>query len=319
MTRSTFFWRLSVVAAVVAAALLAVLGRSFHGGNSGMALVRNKIAVVPIYDEIRSPEEIVRVLKRYRDNVPGVKAVVLAINSPGGGVAAAQEICETVQSLKDEDIVVVAALGSIAASGGYYIACGADRIVANSGTLTGSIGVIMESMNAKKILDKVGLDFEVIKSGEFKDAGSFARGLTPRERVLFQGVIDDVYGQFIDIVSTNRREPLREALAKKNGRGTVADKISDIQLRSYVRGFADGRVFSGRKAMELGLVDELGGLEKAIEVASDLADLDHPEVVTYRPPRPFGEWLTGISKADVVGLARQSLGSASPRFGYFAW
>lgn len=319
MTRSTFFWRLGIVAAVVVAIFSAFLGREFRGKNTHLGLSRNKIAVIPIVGEIRNSEEIVRVLKRYRDDVPGVKAVVLAINSPGGGVAAAQEICETVQSLKDNGITVVAALGSVAASGGYYIACVADRIVADSGTLTGSIGVIMETMNAKKILDKVGLDFQVVKSGEFKDAGSFARSLTPRERVLFQGVIDDVYGQFLDIVTISRLVPLREAFAKKSGRGAGNAKISDAELCGYVRSFADGRVFSGRKAMTLGLVDELGGLEKAIDVAADLADIDNPAVVTYRAPRPFGEWLTGISRADVIGFARESLGSTSPRFGYFAW
>ncbi len=317
MDRPTLLWRLAIACAVLAAVGIALAARQMHGIDPRSALSRDKIAVVPIYDEIRSADEIVHVLAHYRDDVPGIKAVVLAIDSPGGGVQASQEICEAVQSLKDDGIVVVAALGSVAASGGYYVACTADKVVADPGTLTGSIGVIMEMMNAKKILDKVGLDFEVVKSGEYKDAGSFSRGLTPREKILFQGVIDDVYGQFVDIVSTQRRAALSEALAKKSKR--KASAITDLEIRNYVKTFADGRVFSGRKAMELGLVDEMGGLDKAIDAAADLADIDNPDVVTYREPKPFAQWLTGISKVELRGWIRESLGSAAPRFGYFAW
>ncbi|MES2201431.1 MAG: signal peptide peptidase SppA [candidate division FCPU426 bacterium] len=283
----------------------------------GFALVKNKVAVVSIDDEIDSPDRIVRVLNHYRDNVPGVGAVVLSINSPGGGVAAAQEICEAVQGLKDSDIAVVAALGSVAASGGYYVACPADRIVADAGTLTGSIGVIMETMNAQKILDKIGLQFEVVKSGEFKDSGGFSKAMTSREKAVFQGVIDDVYSQFVDVVVVEREDALRTSLAKLK---KIPEKQIDLaEIRAYVKSFSDGRIFSGRKAMELGLVDELGGLDRAIDVAADIAGIDDPQVVTYRESRPFAQWITGISRADIRGWFRQQLGARGRRIGYFAW
>ena len=315
MKPASFFMKVLTVCGVLWA-----LGYATGGSKVGLAdlkLKDDKIAVIPIYGELQDPGFVVHLLHRYRDDVHGVKAVVLAIDSPGGGVAAAQEICEAIKGLQDDGIVVVAAMGSMAASGGYYIAAPADRIVANAGTLTGSIGVIMESFNAKKVLDKVGVDFEVVKSGEFKDAFGFHRGMTGRERVLFQGIIDDVYNQFLDIVSEQRKTALSAALAAQLK--VPVKKISDLQIRNYVRSFADGRVFSGRKAKENGLVDELGGLDVAIQAAADLAELDDPSVITYREPKSLSELLTGISKADIKGWAHEALGGRIHRFGLYAW
>jgi protease-4 len=304
----------------VVAAMACVGGRSWKEGPARFGLPTadsDKIAVVPIYGELVSPDFVVQLLHRYRDEVKGVKAVVLAIDSPGGGVATAQEIVEAVKDLQDSGIYVVAAMGSVAASGGYYIAAPCDRIVANPGTLTGSIGVIMETMNAKKILDKVGLDYQVVKSGEFKDAGSFSRPLSARERNLFQGVINDVYGQFLDIVSEERKAQIRTILARK--RNVAEQAVSDVDIRNYVKSYADGRVFSGRMAQEYGLVDELGGLDRAVRAAAEIAGLKNPEVVTYKEGKTLAELLTGVSKADLRSWAQLALGATSRKFGFYAW
>ncbi len=307
--------RILFVVAVALAASLAMSGP----GRPQLPLKRERIAVVPVYDLIMDSGPVVHLLRRYRNEVQGLKAVVLALDTPGGGVAASQEICEAIMDLQDAGIIVVSAMGSVAASGGYYIAAPSDRIVANPGTLTGSIGVIMETINARKILDKVGLDFEVVKSGEFKDSGNFTRALSARERALFQEVIDDVHGQFVQAVLEGRKEPLASALAAS--RKGDASQVSEGELRAYIRSFADGRVFSGRKAMQLGLVDELGGLDRAIQAAADLAHVKDPEVVTYRQARSFAELITGVSRAELkswLGLEK-ILGAGTRRFGYFAW
>jgi protease-4 len=319
MKRSGFWMSLLMVLAVLTAMGL-VGGQGWKADGLKLSLsgaVRDKIAVVPVYGELVSPEFVVQLLHRYRDEVKGLKAVVLAIDSPGGGVAAAQEIVEAVQDLQDHGIYVVAAMGSMAASGGYYIAAPCDRIVANPGTLTGSIGVIMQTVDAKKILDKVGLDFEVVKSGEFKDAGSISRPLTAKERALFQGVINDVYGQFLDVVAEERKAPIRAVLAKR--KHVPEQGVSDADIRNFVKSYADGRVFSGRMALEYGLVDELGGLDKAVHSAAELAGLQNPDVVTYKEGKTFAELLTGISKADIRSWASAALGASTHKFGFYAW
>ena len=285
--------------------------------KASLSLSQDKVAVIPIYGELVTPDVVVHLLHHYQDDVTGVKAIVLAIDSPGGGVAAAQEIVEAIKSAQESGIYVVAAMGSMAASGGYYISAPCDKIMANAGTLTGSIGVIMESINAKRVLDKVGLDFEVVKSGEFKDAGGFNRAMTAREKVLFQGVIDDVYGQFVDVVAEERKGPITTILARQ--RQSPESSISDAEIHRYIKSFADGRVFSGRKAVEYGLVDELGGLDKAIDAAADLAELKKYDIVTYREPKTFAEMLTGISKSEIRSWASSALGASSHRFGFYAW
>jgi len=314
MKRAGLWMSLAMLLAVLLAASL-VAGKG-SGARARFALKKDKIAVIPVYGEPQSPDFVVHLLHRYKDDV-GVKAVVLAIDSPGGGVAAAQEIVEAIKDLQEDGVFVVAAMGSMAASGCYYIAAPCDRIIANAGTLTGSIGVIMETFNAKKILDKVGLEFEVVKSGEFKDSGGFARGLNPRERALFQGVINDVYGQFLDVVAGERKDAIKAVLAKKSGRPEAG--ISDAEVKNFVKGFADGRVFSGRQAMAYGLVDELGGLDYAVDATADLAGVEDPEVVTYREPRTLAELLTGVSKAELKSWASSALGARARKFGYYAW
>jgi protease-4 len=170
-----------------------------------------------------------------------VVAVLLRINSPGGTIGASQELNEAVKELRKKDKPVVVSMGDIAASGGYYVACASDRIVADPGTLTGSIGVIMDLMNFKGLADKLGVQPEVIKSGEFKDIGSPFRPMSKREAQILNGLIQDAYSQFVGAVAEGRKMELAK-----------------------VRKFADGRVYSGQQAFKLGLVDQLGGYDDAL-------------------------------------------------------
>ena len=182
---------------------------------------------------------------------PGIRAIVLRVDSPGGGVAASQEIFQYVQEVQAQGVPLVVSMGSVAASGGYYIACSADTIIANPGTLTGSIGVIMSFTNLEELFGKLGMDFEVIKSGTYKDVGSYSRQMTDEERALLQETIDDIHAQFVEAVA--------------QGRGMDYDAVAAL---------ADGRIFSGRKALEAGLVDRLGTLEDAIDVAARMGGIE---------------------------------------------
>lgn len=187
-----------------------------------------------------------------------VRAVVLAINSPGGGVAPSERIYH---ALKGMDKPVVAYFQDVAASGGYYIAMGAEEIVAHPSTLTGSIGVIAVFPHAERLLDKVGIGVVVVKSGPHKDMGSIFREMTPEERQHIQDIVDAMYLNFVEVVAQGRNLPLQE-----------------------VKTLADGRIYSGEQALELGLVDHLGFEEKAVERAAALAGLTRePKVVRYYP------------------------------------
>jgi len=238
-----------------------------------------RVAVIAVEGVITDSREVIEQLHRYRD-VPNVKAVVLRVNSPGGAVAPSQEIYQEILKFRRETKKpVVASLGSVAASGGYYIAAAADRIVANPGSIAGSIGVIMQIPNLGGLLQKVGIKTTVIKAGENKDLASITRDLTDSERRILQEVMDDVHGQFIDAVAAGRRLD-----------------------RARVEPLADGRIFSGRQALALGLVDELGDLPDAIERAGGLAGIPgRPKVVQERRRR-FSLW----------DLVTESLGPVLP-------
>ncbi len=193
---------------------------------------------------------IVRQLDRARRD-RSIKAVVLRINSPGGSAAASQEIYQEVMKLRKARKPVVASMGDVAASGGYYVAAAADKIMANGSTMTGSIGVIMEFLNLQGLYEKVGLGTVTLKSGRFKDIGSATRPLTEDERQLLQAMIDDVYDQFVSDIVAGRK----------------------VLSREDVRRLADGRIFTGRQAKKLKLVDELGNLQDAIALAGKMAGM----------------------------------------------
>lgn len=225
-------------------------------------LGRDKVALITIDGVILDSKDVIDQLERYRRS-PSVKAIVIRINSPGGGVVASQEIHEEILKVRRSGKPVIASMAGVAASGGYYVAAAADRIVANPGSITGSIGVIMQIPNIAGLLQKVGIKTAVIKSGEHKDLASSTRELTPAERRILQGVLDDVHQQFIQAVAQGRR-----------------------MERTRVETLADGRIFSGRQALSLGLVDELGNLQDAIERAGQLGGiLGEPEVIQERKRR----------------------------------
>ncbi|HSA06833.1 MAG TPA: signal peptide peptidase SppA [Candidatus Gastranaerophilales bacterium] len=219
-----------------------------------------------------------------------VKGVLFRINSPGGTVAMSQEIYDSILKLREKKPVVVS-MADIAASGGYYIASAADRIYANPGTLTGSIGVIMETINAQGLLtDKLGIKSEVIKSGKFKDTGNMYRPLSEEERTLLSDLVNNAYKQFVDAIiqgRINRNDKYK--LAKVN--------LTKENLLKY----ADGRIFTGEQALKYGFVDKLGGLEQAVEDIKKMAkekdftvSADIP-AVNYNKPAGFGEFFFNIS------------------------
>jgi protease-4 len=220
----------------------------------------DRIALIRVEGVIIDSQVTVGELKRFSEN-PSVKAIVLRIDSPGGGVVPSQEIYDAVRQVRSKTSkTVIASMGNVAASGGYYIAAATDRIVANPGTLTGSIGVIMETANVEGLLQKIGVEGVVIKSGKFKDVGSPLRKMSEEERGLMQAVMDDVHKQFIEAVAEGRAMELAEAQA-----------------------LADGRIFTGRQAKEAKLVDELGNLDDAIQLAADTVGIEgEPKIVEPR-------------------------------------
>lgn len=222
-----------------------------------------------------------------------VKAVVLRLNSPGGSAAASQEIAREVQRLRQNGKPVVASMGDTAASGAYWVAASADKIVANPATITGSIGVIVQVQNLQELYGKLGIDPEVIKSGPHKDMGAGTRPLTPEEKDIFQGMVDDIYDQFVEAVAA--------------GRGLSRQEVTRL---------ADGRVFTGRQARELGLVDELGGYREALSIAASLAGLpDPPPVKTFTRPSP---WSFILSQIQLVDPRLWSLPALWPGYSLFA-
>jgi len=208
----------------------------------------NKIGVIPIDGVIRNADTITDQLIAFRKDRQ-IKAIILRINSPGGGVGPSQEIySETRRTTRTKR--VIASLGSVAASGGYYVASAADSIIANPGTLTGSIGVLMEFVTVEELLKKIGVEMQVIKSGEFKDIGSPNRKMTQREREILKNLLVDIQNQFVAAVAEGRNLP--------------EEKVLEL---------ADGRIFSGREAKELGLVDSLGNFRDAVNLAKKMAHI----------------------------------------------
>ena len=224
---------------VLAGIIAAVVSRA-PGGD--------KVGLVRIEGAITSADETIQTIENYKKD-PSVKAVVVRVDSPGGGVGPSQEIYEELKKTAAKKTVVVS-MGSLAASGGYYISCIANEIYADPGTITGSIGVIMEVPNFKGLMDKIGIKAEVVKAGAHKDLASPFREMNSADRQILQGVLDNVHDQFIQAVADGRKMP--------------ADKV---------RAIADGRIFSGEQAVTEGLVDKIGDLQDAIQGARKLAHL----------------------------------------------
>jgi len=216
-----------------------------------------RVGVVELIGVISDAKKVIRDIKTFRED-KAVKAIVLRIDSPGGGVGPSQEIYREIEKTKEMKKIIIASMGSVAASGGYYAASATDGIMANPGTITGSIGVIMGYTNFKEIFEKIGLLPVVIKSGEFKDMGSPVRDMTEKEKQILQGFVDKVHQQFVNDVA--------------KGRNMDLVKMGEL---------ADGRIYSGEEALELGLIDRMGNLEDAIEWAGRLGGIEGDVSAVY--------------------------------------
>ncbi|MDX2493630.1 MAG: signal peptide peptidase SppA [Desulfuromusa sp.] len=239
--------------------LLVVLTAGMFRTGSVVVSVGDKLGILEVEGPIVDSRRIVDQIKEFSDR-SNIKAVVVRIDSPGGGVGPSQEIYAELKHLAEEKPLVVS-MGSVAASGGYYLAVAGERIFANPGTITGSIGVIMSFPNYQELLGKVGIQTEVVKSGRFKDIGSSTRTFSEADRTLLQVMIDDVHQQFVEAISDGRDIPI--------------DRLQP---------FVDGRIFTGRQAKDAGLIDELGTLNDAIKYAATVAGIDDDPDLVYPEP-----------------------------------
>jgi protease-4 len=249
---------------------------SFLGKDKLMA-GRDKVGVVEIKGVLTDAKTILKQLDRFQDEA-NIKAIVVRIDSPGGAVGPAQEILREIEKIKLKK-KIVASLGTVAASGGYYIACGADLIMCNKGTATGSIGVVMQFTNVETLTKKVGLDFFTLKSGRYKDVGSPFRPMTPEEKEYMQHLLDNIYQQFLSDVSRNRKIPLEK-----------------------MKTLAEGKVYTGEEAKQVGLVDEFGNVQDAIEKAGRLGGIKGKVEAVYPQKEGFSLWrlLTGDDGEDIL-------------------
>ncbi len=262
--------------------LLVLLSRvgGFSGGSGNVGLVR----ITGLIAE--SDTTIEQIRKFAKDD--SVRAIVLRVNSPGGGVGPSQEIHEEIRKLRGKKVVVTS-MGALAASGGYYIASASEKIFANPGTITGSIGVIMNFVNVRDLVEKIGIRGMVVKSGEYKDIGSPVREMRPEERRLLQGVIDNVHAQFVNAVA--------------EGRGLDREKVVAI---------SDGRIFSGEQALALGLVDALGNQQDAVEEAGRLAKIEGEPKLILPPKKRFS--ILELLREEAKSIIDEALSPIRLRF-----
>lgn len=229
---------------------------------------KNRIGIVDITGLITDSQYITNQVKKFRQD-KRIRGIILRIDSPGGAVGPSQEIHDEVLKTRESGKTIYASMGTLAASGGYYIASAAEKIFANPGTLTGSIGVIMAFSNAKGLMEKIGLQPEIVKAGEYKDIGSPARAMTQKERNLLQSVVNDVHQQFIEAVASGR----------------------DISVAEVTK-IADGRILTGRQAYSLNLVDQIGGLQVSIDqLAHKVGIIGSPKIIKETPRVGFLDWV----------------------------
>jgi len=254
-----------VVLGVIALLLGAILTLVSGSPASSFLSLREKIGIVNIEGAITDSEPVVTQLVQFRKD-KGIKAIVLRIDSPGGAVAPSQEIYWEVKKAAASK-TVIASMGKVAASGGYYVACAANKIVANPGTLTGSIGVLMEFLQVEELLKKIGVGLEVLKTGEFKDIGSPHRKLSEKDRELISSLLSDIQKQFVEAVARGRNLPIEK-----------------------VREIADGRILSGAQSKEHGLVDELGNFQDALELAKKMTGVEGEVTLVYPKKKGSRLW-----------------------------
>lgn len=248
--------------------LLALVGISSITSEWVQQGTKNRIGIVDITGLITDSQYITNQVKKFRQD-KRIRGIILRIDSPGGAVGPSQEIYDEVLKTRESGKTIYASMGALAASGGYYIASAAEKIFANPGTLTGSIGVIMAFSNAKGLMEKIGLQPEIVKAGEYKDIGSPARAMTQKERNLLQSVVTDVHQQFIEAVASGR----------------------DISVAEVTK-IADGRILTGRQAYSLNLVDQLGGLQVSIDqLAHKVGIIGSPKIIKETPRVGFLDWV----------------------------
>ena len=240
----------------------------------------NNVAVVPIEGTITSSDEILKQLRKFRKKT-SVKAIVLRINSPGGTVAPAQEIYREIGKVRKKK-PVVSSMETVGASAAYYIASNSDKIVCSAGTITGSIGVIMMLPEIHKVIEKIGINVNVIKAGKFKDIGTGVRPLTAEERNILENFAGSIHEQFISDVAAGRK-----------------GKIDKDKLRSI----ADGQFFSGEKAKEIGLVDTIGNFYDAVKIAAELGGIKTEPELVY-PKKKWGGLLDAVLESAMHSLNR---------------
>lgn len=284
-------WLIGVLAILVVFLVTVVTIESLLGQQVTFPAYGDRVGLVRIEGLLTDSRTIVQDLKAMGEDT-GVRAIVLRIDSPGGGVAASQEIYDEIVRVRDGGTPIVVSMGSVAASGGYYVACPGDSILANPGTITGSIGVIMEFAQFQELFGKIGVDFDVVKSGEFKDIGSMSRPLTEGERALLQTTVDDIHTQFVETIA--------------------AEREMDIEA---VRRLADGRIMSGRQALEAGLVDRLGSLQIALAVAGRMGGIEgEPKV--QEPSRPVRLTLLDLLSGSISRALRPDASSFGAQYLY---
>ena len=248
--------------------LLALVGISSITSEWVQQGTKNRIGIVDITGLITDSQYITNQVKKFRQD-KRIRGIILRIDSPGGAVGPSQEIYDEVLKTRESGKTIYASMGALAASGGYYIASAAEKIFANPGTLTGSIGVIMAFSNAKGLMEKIGLQPEIVKAGEYKDIGSPARAMTQKERNLLQSVVTDVHQQFIEAVASGR----------------------DISVAEVTK-IADGRILTGRQAYSLNLVDQIGGLQVSIDqLAHKVGIIGSPKIIKETPRVGFLDWV----------------------------
>lgn len=268
---------------------MAVIGHVFHAPGHSLTF-GGKIGVIPLEGTLDDSGPILSQIVQFRED-RSIRAIVLRVNSPGGRVAPAQEIYKEIQRTTRTKRVIVS-MGDVAASGGYYVAAAADRIVANPGTILGSIGVIMEFLQVQELLKKAGVGVEVLKSGEFKDIGSPHREMTAQERALMMEMLHDIQAQFIQAVAQGRKIP-----------------------REEIEQIADGRVFSGKRGKELGLVDQLGNFQDAVNLAKRMTGIQGDVTLVY-PEKPSIGLLELLAETTARGMIRAFQELLGPRMAY---
>ncbi len=287
-----WFWGLLVLGVTfILCCLLAFWVAGLFGQGSTLSFGQ-KVGIVPIKGVIQDSSKTLEDIIAFRED-ESVRAIVLRIDSPGGAVGPSQEIHNEVKKAAQVKPVVVS-MGSVAASGGYYVAAAAHSIFANPGTLTGSIGVIMEFTNVEELFGMFGLKSLVVKSGEHKDIGSSVRPMTQEDRAILQALIDDVHSQFVDAVASGRNmEPARAAE------------------------LSDGRIYTGRQALELGLVDSLGNLYDAVDKAASLAGIQGKPKLVF--PREEKLSLMNYLVQEVATAVRDGVRTTVPSGLQFLW